>query len=118
MKTINTQTTNPINLNTMKTTRTLESFQQFLINIYARKYNGVFLSKESYKSLIKSVIKTLGVTEQYFLNADLKQLKIWQILIQDKPAFQCISIEHRRDLRSGFEAFVNYSRYQAGLISY
>lgn len=109
---------NPLNPKIMKNSRTFESFENFLANIYSRQNNGQFLSKENYKSHVRNVIKSLGVTEEHFLNAELKQLKIWKIQIQDKPAFNLFSKAHRSDLKSGFEAFINYGRYQAGLAKY
>src|ERR1700758_4814516 len=99
------------NKNNMKTNRTLESFEQFLVNVHACKNNGKFLSKENYKSYIRQVIKTLNVTEKEFLNANSTTLQVWKIQIEDKPTFKSLSPAYRNDLKSGFGAFVNYARY-------
>jgi hypothetical protein len=114
-----TQTINNLkNQNNVKTNRTLESFEQFLVNVHACKNNGKFLSKENYKSYIRQVIKALAVTEQEFLNASSTKLQVWKIQIEDKPTFKSLSAAYRSDLKSGFEAFVNYARYQAGFLKY
>lgn len=118
MKTLNTQTTNPINLYTMKTIRTFESFSQFLINVYSKQNGGKFLSQNNYLSYIRNVIKHLGISESQFLNAELTLLKAWFRQLEDKPSFRKVSAEYRNDLKSGFNAFINYGRYQVGYVTY
>lgn len=103
---------------TMKTIRTFESFEQFLANIYSRQNGGKFLSINNYRSYIKKVIKMLGVSERQFLNAELKQLKAWFIQLADKSDFRNSSFGYKSDLKSGFSAFINYGRYQAGYVNY
>lgn len=102
----------------MKTNRTFESFEQFLVNIYSRQNGGKFLSKNNYLSYIRRVTKILSVPESQFLNADLKQLKTWFIQLEDKRDFQRASYDHQSDLKSGFNAFINYGRYQVGYVTY
>ena len=111
-------TINNLNQNNMKKIRTIESFGSFLVNVYACTNNGKFLSKESYQSYVKTVAKIFGKTEKDFLNAELIQLKAWKIQIEDKPTFRDLSADYKRDLKSGFGAFVNYARYQAGFLKY
>ena len=106
------------NQNNMKTNRTLESFEQFLVNVHACKNNGKFLSQKNYKSYVKTVAKIFGLREQEFLNASSTKLQVWKIQIEDKPTFKSLSPAYRSDLKSGFEAFVNYARYQAGFLKY
>ncbi|HXD93887.1 MAG TPA: hypothetical protein VNX01_11795 [Bacteroidia bacterium] len=112
------QTINNLNQNNMKKSRTIESFEQFLVNVHACTNNGKFLSKENYKSYVRKVAKIFNKTEKDFLNTELIQLKAWKIQIEDKPTFKSLSAEYRSDLKSGFEAFVNYARYQAGFLKY
>lgn len=102
----------------IKLYRTIESFQQFLANIYSRKHNGKFLSVKNYTSYIHTIIKILGITENCFLNSDLTVLKTWKIIINDKSAFKTLSNEYKKDLNSGFEAFINYGRYNEGFVKY
>lgn len=102
----------------MTNIRTFESFEQFLANIYSRQNGGKFLSIKNYKAYIKKVIKMLGVSEGQFLNAELKQLKAWFIQLADKSDFRNSPKEYKSDLKSGFTAFINYGRYQAGYVNY
>ncbi len=109
---------NQIQPRKLNTIRTIESFEQFLINIYSRKYDGIFRSKEAYASSLKKIIKCLGVTDNYFLNADMMQLIKWKYQISDKPAFSTLPAKHKTNLLSSYEAFLNYGRFQSGLINY
>lgn len=102
----------------MKTTRTFESFEQFLTHVYSKQNSGKFLSQNNYISYIRTVIKHLGLSESQFLNAELSVLKGWFRQLEDKPSFGKVSIDYKTDLKSGFTAFINYGRYQAGYVMY
>lgn len=100
------------------TTRTLESYQRFLKNVWKLQNNGKFVSEAKYKILIQDVSKILGLPEHYFLNAQLTQLEKWALELNDKPLFHKDPKKYRSDLKSGFAAFIAYCKFQKGLISF
>lgn len=102
----------------MLNNRTFYGFENFLIREWSKQNDGQFLSVANYLAYVRKIAKTLGCTEQQFLSASLQQLKIWAIQIQDKPLFRSYDKEFRRDLNSGFKAFIAYCRFLLGLVSF
>lgn len=101
----------------MKTTRTLESYERFLKNLWPLQNSGKFVSEYNYKNLLAQTAEILRLPESYFLNAQISQLEKWELEMKNKPLFSKDAKKHRSDLKSSFAAYIAYCKFQKGLIS-
>lgn len=56
---------------------------------------------------LKKAIKTLGVSEPEFFNANVFQLKKWQVQIGENITFLNYSKAFRNDLKSALRIYIN-----------
>lgn len=100
------------------TTRTPESYEKFLKNVWKLQNNGKFVSEYNYKKLIMQSAEVLRLPEYYFLNAQISQLEKWELEMNEKPLFHKNPKKYRSDIKSSFKAYIAYCKFQKGLISF
>jgi len=100
----------------MKTNMSFEQFQQFLKNLYGQLTGESFISDEVYTDYVKRAIKYIGVDVNRFLSATLLEIKLWQKKLEDSPAFHSLTPKYRRNIISGYKAYITCLRYKHGFI--
>jgi len=93
----------------MNQSMSFEAFERYLKN------NQQIKSVESYLNYLQQSIKYLGVATNRFFSATLFEARCWEAKLKNNTAFQGLSYEYRSNIVTGYHAYLDCLRDQAGL---